>query len=194
MQATPTIWTVGHSNHDLETVLTLVENQRIEYLVDLRSYPYSRFAPHFNRENLETAVKGRQIGYLFLGLALGGRPEQRDHLDHEGHALYGRMARAPAFQAAIDRVMHGASVHRLALLCSCGQPDECHRRLLVGKVLCERGAHLRHILRDGSVVDEQEVALSERLSPETLFGHDDPVWRSAQSVSRRARLSTSSAA
>jgi uncharacterized protein (DUF488 family) len=194
MQPLPTVWTVGHSNHDLETLLTLVESQRIDYLVDVRSYPYSRFGPQFNRENLEIAIKGRRIGYLFLGLALGGRPGQHDHLDHEGHALYGRMAQAPAFQAAIKQLIRGASEHRLALLCSCGEPDECHRRLLIGKVLCERGAQLRHILRDGSVVDEQEVALSEHLSPETLFGHDDPVWRSAQSVSRRARLSVSSRA
>jgi uncharacterized protein (DUF488 family) len=194
MQAPPAVWTVGHSNHDLETLLTLVENQRIDYLVDVRSYPYSRFAPHFNRESLENAVKSRQIGYLFLGLALGGRPERRDHVDHAGHALYGLMAQAPAFQAAIDRVMRGASEHRLALLCSCGQPNECHRRLLIGKVLCERGAQLRHILGDGNVFDEQGVALSEGLSPATLFGHDEPVWRSARSVSRRARLSTSSRA
>lgn len=194
MQDSPTVWTVGHSNHDLETLLTLVERERIDYLVDVRSNPYSHVVRHFNRESLEAAVKGRQIGYLFLGRALGGRPGRRDHVDHDGHALYGLMAQVPAFQAAIDRIIRGASEHRVALLCSCGQPDECHRRLLVGKVLCERGAQLRHILRDGSVFDEQHVALREGLYPETLFGHDEPIWRSTRSVSRRARLSTSSRA
>jgi uncharacterized protein (DUF488 family) len=194
MALPPTIWTVGHSNHELETLLELLESERIDYVVDVRSHPYSRHAPQFNRETLEPAVKRREVGYVFLGAPLGGRPGQREHLDQDGHALYGRMAQTPAFQAAIERLMRGATEHRLALLCSCGQPQDCHRRLLIGKVLCERGAKLRHILRDGSIQDEQHVALSEVPPPQTLFGHDEPVWRSSRSVSPKQRLSTSSRA
>jgi uncharacterized protein (DUF488 family) len=194
MAVSPTVWTVGHSNHELETLLALLESERIDYLVDVRSHPYSRFAPQFNREALEIAAKSREVGYVFLGAALGGRPGQPEHLDQDGHARYDRMARTPAFQTAIERVLRGAAERRLALLCSCGQPHDCHRRLLVGKVLCERGATLRHILRDGSVQDEQHVALGVAPPAETLFGHDEPVWRSARSVSPKARLSTSSRA
>jgi hypothetical protein len=79
------------------------------------------------------------------------------------------------------------------LLCSCGQPDECHRRLLVGKVLCDRGAELRHILRDGTVRTERSVALRAPEHQAALFGDDVESWRSAQSVSHKRRLSASSA-
>jgi uncharacterized protein (DUF488 family) len=185
----PTVWTVGHSNHELEAFVALVQRHQIAYLVDVRSYPYSRFAPHRNREELRSTMEARSLQYVFLGLALGGRPLHDDQFDAHGHALYGKMAEEPGFTEAIDQLLRGASEHRLALMCSCGQPNACHRRLLVGKVLCDRGAELRHILPDGAVLQESSVMLN---TPDTLFGHDEQSWRSTRSVSRRRRLSTSS--
>jgi uncharacterized protein (DUF488 family) len=193
MSSPPTVWTVGHSNHDLETFVDPVQRHQIAYLLDVRSYPYSHFAPHFNREELQASMEARSIRYVFLGLALGGRPRRDDHFDTEGHALYGEMAQETTFTRAIDRLLRGASKHRLALLCSCGRPHECHRRLLVGKVLCDQGAELRHILPDGSLLTERSVALTDDHAPESLFGHDELPWRSTRSVSHRRRLSTSSA-
>ena len=61
----PTIWTVGHSNHDFERFADLVDRHRIAFLLDVRSYPYSRFAPHFNREQLQATIGTRGISYVF---------------------------------------------------------------------------------------------------------------------------------
>ncbi len=193
VEASPNVlWTVGHSNHDAHAFAALVQRHRIAYLIDVRSYPYSRFVTHFNREELQATMEACGIRYVFLGLPLGGRPQREDQFDSEGHALYGKMAQEPAFTEAIDRLLRGASAHRLALLCSCGQPRECHRRLLVGKVLCERGAELRHILPDGTLLSERSVTLTNDHAPDALFGHDEVPWRSTRSVSRRRRLSASS--
>jgi hypothetical protein len=101
------------------------------------------------------------------------------------------MAREPSFRAAIDRLLDGARQHRLALMCSEADPHDCHRRLLVGKVLTEQGAELRHIMRDGSLETENEIELGICQAP-TLFGDNTAQWRSSQSVSRRRRLSGSS--
>jgi uncharacterized protein (DUF488 family) len=195
MASAATIWTVGHSTHDLDRFLTLLDSERIEFLVDVRSYPYSRFAPQFNREDLAESLNAHAVRYLFLGDELGGRPSKPEHYDSEGHALYGEMAHEPSFEAAITRLREGAEGHRIALMCSEGKPEECHRRLLVGKVLTERGITLRHVLPDGSVFEEEEVKLPLEASQEALFGDQgQTAWRSTQSVSRRRRLSTSSAA
>lgn len=192
MLSPPVVWTLGHSNHDIGSFLGLVQGNRISHLVDVRSYPYSRFAPHFNREPLQATMAETGVEYVFLGLKLGGRPQRDEHLDEEGHALYGRMAEEPAFKDAIEQVLRGASSHRVALMCSCGQPGTCHRRLLIGKVLCDRGAELRHILPDGTLQDESTVTLISDNDQVRLFGNDEqPPWRSAQSVSHRRRLSTS---
>jgi uncharacterized protein (DUF488 family) len=192
-QEPPTIWTVGHSNHDWDSFRALLAPERIETILDVRSYPYSRHAPQFNREPLAAALSDTGIAY-FQGTALGGRPESAEHYDDEGHALYGPMAERPQFRAAINSLLAGAADQRLALLCACGKPEDCHRRLLVGRVLTEHGAHLRHILPDGSTSEESEVKLPAEEEQTNLFGGSAPAWRSTQSVSRRARQRISSAA
>lgn len=194
MLSPPVLWTVGHSNHDFETFVALLQRHHVVYVVDVRSYPYSRFAPHFNRDELRAGMDAHGIEYVFLGMALGGRPGRDEHFDSEGHALYGKMAEEPAFEEAINRLMLGASDHRLALVCSCGQPLDCHRRLLVGKVMCDRGAELRHILPNGELHTETSVNVNSDSAPAALFGDDVPSWRSTRSVSHRRRLSASSSA
>jgi uncharacterized protein (DUF488 family) len=193
MGAGGAIWTVGHSNHSFERLLGLLRSQQIDFAIDVRSYPYSRFAPQFNRESLEVALREAGVGYLFLGEELGGRPDREDHYDEDGRARYDRMAAQPAFRQAVQRVAEGCRSRRLALLCSEADPHECHRRRLVGKVLAEQDVQLRHIFADGTILIEDSVDLRAEDGQESLFG-EETAWRSTQSVSHRRRLSASSAA
>jgi uncharacterized protein (DUF488 family) len=194
MQSSPVIWTIGHSNHTFEHFAKLLQAEGIEVVVDVRSYPYSRIAPHFNREELEETLRGVGARYLYFGEELGGRPSREADYDEDGHARYDRMAEQPGFQGAIQRLSSGAREHRVALLCSEGQPGECHRRLLVGKVLADHGMALRHILPNGVVQQEDFVALDSGDGQGSLLGEEEPAWRSTRSVSHRRRLSTSSVA
>jgi uncharacterized protein (DUF488 family) len=193
MGSAPAIWTIGHSNHTFERFAELLRAKGIEVVVDVRSYPYSRIAPQFNREQLDAALRGVDTRYLFLGEALGGRPSREEHYDERGHARYDRMAEEAGFRAAVRRLLSGCREHRVALLCSEGQPGECHRRLLVGKVLADHGVQLHHILPNGAVHREDAVPLDSGDGQESLFG-EETAWRSTRSVSHRRRLSTSSLA
>ena len=193
MHARSTVWTIGHSNHGVDEFARLVSSEQIDFLVDVRSFPYSRYAPHFNRDELEAAMTRRGVRYLFMGEELGGRPTSEDHYDDEGHALYGPMSEEAAFMSGVERLIEGARSHRIALVCSEGDPQDCHRRLLVGKVLADRGIELRHILPDGRIRTELSVALSDDHAQCSFFAEETP-WRSTQSVSHRRRLSASSSA
>jgi hypothetical protein len=184
------IWTAGHSNHTFETFVEMLRLQRIDTVVDVRTYPYSRFAPQFGREQLETSLPPMDIGYLFMGEELGGRPKKEEHYDRHGHALYELMAEEPSFEQAIASLLARAADERLAIVCSEADPEHCHRRLLVGKVLTEHGVQLRHILADGAVVSECRVPLP-RYVQETLFGEGERRWRSTQSVLHRRVPNTS---
>jgi uncharacterized protein (DUF488 family) len=190
----PPIWTVGHSNHPFQTLLDLLGASQIEVLVDVRSAPYSRHAPQFNRETLGAAIEEAGLRYLYLGDALGGRPRRPEHYDAEGHALYFKMAEQPDFREAIARLLRGARSHRIALLCAEADPSECHRRLLVGRVLTEQNAELRHIGADGSIEAESEVKLAPSTDQTALFEAGSASWRSTRSVSRSRAPSASSAA
>ena len=190
----PVIWTIGHSNHPFARFVELLRSEGVDFVVDVRSYPYSRIVPQFNREVLEIALREVGASYLFLGAQLGGRPSREEDYDEQGHARYDLMAEQPPFQAAVQRLLRGCREHRIALLCSEGQPHECHRRLLVGKVLADQGVQLRHILPSGVVQREDFVSLDSKDAQESLLGEEAAAWRSTQSVSHRRRLNTSSVA
>ncbi len=71
------------------------------------------------------------------------------------------MAKEPLFLDGLSRVEALAGTTRLALLCAEHEPLACHRCLLVGRRLVERGVEVAHILRDGQI--EPNAATEERL-------------------------------
>lgn len=191
------LYSIGHSNHSLEIFLGLLRQEDVHVLVDVRSSPYSRFAPHFNREELKPQLRSAGIQYLFMGDLLGGRPDGDEFYDAAGHVLYDEVAATSWFQEGIQRLSRGAASHRVAMMCSEEDPTDCHRRLLVARVLGEHGFEVLHIRRDGSVVTETGLGSdAAEVQQESLF--DAPQtpstlpWRSTRSVSRRSPPQTSS--
>jgi uncharacterized protein (DUF488 family) len=187
----PAIWTVGHSTHGLTGFLGLLQAAGVEVVADVRSQPASRRNPQFNRGVLRAALLEAQIGYVFLGAELGGRPPEPEFYDSSGRVLYGAMAGTERFAAGLERLLQEAGGHRVAILCSEEDPARCHRRLLVGRVLAGRGVSLRHIRGDGRIMTESDLApLPQEVTQDTLFGPGDPAWKSARpaSPSVRARL------
>src|SRR5947209_5869026 len=133
----PELFSVGHSNHPLEKFIELLRSQQIEVLADVRSHPFSRFAPHFNGPSLAGALEAAGIRYLFLGKELGGRPVGEEFYDEEGRVLYNRLAASPLFRSGVERLRSGMRRYRVALMCSEENPDVCHRHLLIGRVLAD---------------------------------------------------------
>jgi uncharacterized protein (DUF488 family) len=151
------IWTVGHSTHELAVLAGLLRRHRIEVVADVRSQPFSRRNPQFNRDSLGSYLEGAGIRYVWLGKELGGRPPEAEFYDAKGHVLYGEVARTERFLAGLDRLLSGAERYRAAVMCAEENPARCHRRLLVTRALVDRGVTVLHIRGDGSVISEQEL-------------------------------------
>jgi uncharacterized protein (DUF488 family) len=193
-----TVYTIGHSSHSFETFAGLLSGHGIEVVVDTRSAPYSKFAPQFDRAALQRDLTQSGIKYLFLGAELGGRPRGDDYYDASGRVLYGKRTSDSAFQNGIERLERGMTQFRVALMCGEEDPAHCHRRLLVGRVLLERGHNLLHIRADGHIDDESEIIRQSRKSLVTeqpaLFAElDEDQWRSTASVSPKKAQPNSSA-
>jgi len=144
------IYTVGHSTHRQEHFEELLTHHGITAVVDVRSAPFSRFNPQFNRGVLDQYLKDHEIAYVFLGRELGARSDDPACYE-DGRVQYGRLAQTELFRRGIDRVLLGAETHRIALMCAEKEPLECHRTLLVARVLVEQGVDVAHILGDGSL-------------------------------------------
>ena len=196
LKAELSVYTVGHSNHDVDQVIGLLKLHQIQIVADVRSSPYSQWASQFNREPFERALAAHSIRYLFLGDRVGGRPKDGAFYDADGHVLYDRVAQSARFQGGISDLLESIRSRRVALFCSEEDPTQCHRRLLVGRVLTERGVDVRHIRGDGRIQSEQEIAEEEEFQQTggqmSLFEEEPAPWRSTQSVSPRKAPPSSS--
>ncbi|HAB16478.1 MAG TPA: hypothetical protein DCE44_08510 [Verrucomicrobiales bacterium] len=154
------VFTIGHSTHSAEAFLALLRQHEVAAVADVRSSPFSRFNPQFNRENLERFLKENGILYVFLGKELGARTNDRSCYEN-GRVQYAKLAQTPLFQRGLDRVQQGAQRYRVALMCAEKEPLECHRTLLVARALAQRGLAVKHIHADGHL--ESHEAAIERL-------------------------------
>lgn len=150
------IFTIGHSTHTLGHFIKLLTDASVTAVADVRSSPFSKYSPHFNREELKESLQEVEIDYRFYGKYLGGRPKTKSLYKH-GVADYEAMALTTEFLQGLDLVMAGAEKHRMALMCSEHDPLECHRCLLVGRALAERGIAIKHILSDGRIESQTEI-------------------------------------
>jgi uncharacterized protein (DUF488 family) len=150
------VLTVGHSTLTYDAFLSLIRSADITAIADVRSAPYSRHFPHFNRETLRDELKLDGVAYVFLGDLLGGRPrEPRFFCD--GIADYEKMAEAPSFKEGLNRVVEGAGRYRIALMCSEHNPLDCHRCLLVGRALKARDISIQHLLSSGELRSQANI-------------------------------------
>jgi uncharacterized protein (DUF488 family) len=154
------VLTIGHSAHAYDRFQSLLRQAGVTAIADVRTIPYSRRFPHFNRDRLRDALARDGIAYAFLGKELGGRPADR-RLYCEGVADYERMAATEEFNRGLCRVLNGARTYRMALMCSEQDPLDCHRCLLVGQALAQRGVTVKHILADGRLITQAKI--DERL-------------------------------
>lgn len=184
------MWTIGHSRHEVGEFIGLLERHGIQVLVDVRSAPFSKIAPQFNQQSLETALARQGIDYLHLGGELGGRPDSSHFYDHKGHVLYNLVAQTPSFNDGIQQVLDMLTTSRVALMCSEGDPSGCHRTLLVGRVLQRHGIGVINIFPDGSM--ELSNDLNDDSTVTTLFGEEEKPWISSLSVRQASQQTNSS--
>jgi len=69
------IYTIGHSNVTVQKLIELLKAYGIEVVMDVRSEPYSKYASHFNKREIEPELRKHGFEYCFYGEKLGGKPK-----------------------------------------------------------------------------------------------------------------------
>lgn len=164
--------TIGHSIHSIERFVDLIKMHGVTALCDVRSNPYSRYTPQFNRESLKEEVAKHRISYIYLGTELG--PRSSDSTCYEnGKVQYKRLAAKEIFQQGLGRLRKGVATYRIALMCAEKDPITCHRMLLICRNLRGEDIVIRHILEDGSLEDnrdtEKRLMKLLKIDPADLF-------------------------
>ncbi|MEJ0035631.1 MAG: DUF488 domain-containing protein [Gammaproteobacteria bacterium] len=169
------IHTIGHSNHTILRFLELLSLHQVTAVADVRSTPFSRRNPQFNRERLKQSLAERGVRYLFLGEELGARSKDRACYS-EGKVVYARLAATDLFREGTRQLNAAASERRVAVMCAEKDPLECHRTILVARRLVADGVEVSHILETGALETHAEAMARLRgrlgISGNDLFRSD----------------------
>ena len=151
------VFTIGHSSHPLDNFLALLQQHRIEALVDIRRFPGSRKHPHFSRENVAATLPGHGIEYHWLE-ALGGRrhrkktdpPSPNPGLRDQSFRNYADYMLTDEFRQGVATLLAIAGNRRTVFMCAEGLYWQCHRRL-VSDFLLANGVSIQHIFPNGKL-------------------------------------------
>lgn len=140
------LFTIGHSKHPIEKFIELLSLHKIAHLVDVRTFPSSRFSPQFNQAALEAALKAAGIAYHYEGKTLGGR----------GRESYDELRKTLPFRQSLKELEQLSQEGPTAIMCAEENPYQCHRRFLIARSLWQDRdfRQVLHIRQDGGVLEE----------------------------------------
>lgn len=152
------IFTIGHSNYTIERFISFLKVNGISCIVDVRSTPYSKFTPQFNKEELKKVLKLNGIVYIHMGEEFGARRENRELYTQDGYLDFEKTRKDDAFLKGVDRVTEGYNKgFRIALMCTEKDPFDCHRCIMVGKGLKDNGFEVKHILPNNVISNQNQI-------------------------------------
>lgn len=168
-----TIYSIGHGSKDIADFIDELVSFNIKFLLDIRSKPYSKWNPCYNRESLKTELDYHKITYVYVGDSLGGLPDDRTcYVD--GKVDYDIIKDKEFFIEGLNRLLIANSKQiNLAIMCSESKPSECHRSKLIGQELLKRGLSINHIIGVNRI-KSQQIVMNEltKVGTTDLFGNE----------------------
>jgi len=156
------IFTIGHSQHSDDYFLNMLRTHDINYIIDVRSIPFSQHAPNYNKAILNASLISNKIKYAFMGEYFGARPKSVDLYSEKGYLDFNKVKNSKPFLIGVENVLKGIEQgNRIALMCTEKDPIECHRAILVANAFYERGMDVEHILADKTLLNHN--ILNKRL-------------------------------
>lgn len=139
----PIIFTIGHSNRSWDTFLSLLLQNHISIVADIRRFPSSRLWPQFNKVNMKIELAKHNIEYIHI-VKLGGRRKEKDKPHQQendnNYAWKNKSFRAYADYMSTEEFQEGIgellSLRKdnladfIVIMCAEALPWRCHRRLI----------------------------------------------------------------
>lgn len=142
------IYTIGHGRLSIADFMRFLAVNLIKTVIDVRSVPYSKFAPQFNKTTLEITLPDSGIEYRFAGKFLGGFPDGR-RPENLKTPDWNTLAEREDFKRGIKRLEQLMKSRRLIIMCAEENPYRCHRHHLISTALLKLGISVIHLRHDG---------------------------------------------
>jgi uncharacterized protein (DUF488 family) len=178
------IFTIGYGSRSLDDFVRVLQSYGIEFVLDVRSAPYSRFKPEFSKDALETHLREYGIRYIYLGDQLGGQPKDRDCYEDD-KVVYAKVKEKAFYHKGLARVQAAfRKQSRVVLMCSEGKPEMCHRSKLIAASLIELGVPVAHIDEHDALCAQDDVIAELTDGQLSLFGQHDFTSRKRYQASK----------
>lgn len=153
-----TIFTIGHSTHSIEDFINLLKLHNINYIMDVRSIPYSKYIPHFNRESISSTLTNQNINYKFLGDVFGAKVKDITLYNEDGVLDFDKVRQTPKFITLVDNLILGINQgNKICLMCSEKDPTQCHRSIMISRSFYDKDIQIAHILSNGSIMSQDNL-------------------------------------
>lgn len=154
------VLSIGHSQHKPEYFIKMLKHHNVNYVLDVRSVPYSQFASDYNRENIKELLSKYNINYSYMGDFFGARPTDRSLYSKDGYLDFKKVRHSVPFIKGYNNVLKGIKQgNRIAFMCTEKDPIDCHRAIMVTKAFSDSGVRVEHILPDNSIQTQKDLDL-----------------------------------
>jgi uncharacterized protein (DUF488 family) len=170
------IWTIGHSTRGIDEFISLLKENQIKLLVDVRAFPGSKRYPQFNRDTLAESLKLHGIRYEHFPELGGKRKSRADsrntawrNASFRGYADY---METEQFQKGMERLLDlAAKAGPAAVTCAEAVWWRCHRSL-IADYLKARGVEVLNILSANKVEPHPYTSAARIVSGELSYAAD----------------------
>lgn len=175
-----TLYSIGHGHKTAEELINELHSFSIQFLIDVRSSPFSKWVPHFNRGVIEQVFKNTDIKYFYMGDRIGGHPLNDGCCDENGYFDYKKMAEVPIFKEGLQHLINANRIgYKVAIMCSESDPSQCHRSKLIGReLLSEHNIEMYHIIAPHKIKSEEDIITeltNGAWDPHSLFFDNDEI-------------------
>lgn len=190
------IYSIGHGHKTQEEFIEELKSFEIQYLIDVRTSPFSKWASQFNQGVIEHWLKEVGVVYGYMGNSIGGKPQCDSCYDDEGFIDYQKMAEVHAFKGGLSRLLEAnRQALNVAIMCAELEPSQCHRSKLIGRELYfGYDINMLHIINANKTVSQAQIMVELTKGdwcPEgNLFGGCEPPYFKSRKPYKELTLET----
>jgi uncharacterized protein (DUF488 family) len=149
--------TIGYGDKDMKEFMQILNKYNVNYIVDVRSFPYSKYYPEYNKDVFEAQLIRKKISYKWLGHLLGGRPDESSAYDEDGTVDYVKLVKTKSFLKGLEQLEELILTNNVAVMCSEGDPIKCHRFLAISRELSKKEYIIAHIIKLDNYISQAKL-------------------------------------